>query len=133
MTHNPDDDGLAKIGNAYFMVRSPGGATHAINPKTKKTYCGHDMVTLWNKWRPIDQLPDDKHQPTCKICQWHYDDPIKEELRNLVRNIKEIIDVYLDVRVMLKDTEGLRKFIMTIGTFIRSEKKRIKEKKEAKP
>jgi len=69
MRRNPEDDGLAKIGNAYFMVRSPvGGASHAINPKTKKTYCGHDMVKLWDKWRPMDVLPDDKHQPTCKVC-----------------------------------------------------------------
>jgi len=70
MTVSDDDDGLVKIGNAYLMVRSPkGGNTHAINPKTKKTYCGRDMPSRWNTWRPTDQLPDDKHQPTCKICQ----------------------------------------------------------------
>jgi len=133
LTRNPDD-GLARIGNAYFMVRSPsGGASHAINPKTKKTYCGRDMVKLWDKWRPIDVLPDDKHQPTCKVCQRHYDDPIKEELRNLVRDLKETIDEYLDTRLILKDTEGLARFTTIIATFIRSEKKRIKEMKEAKP
>jgi hypothetical protein len=72
MRRNLEDDGLAKIGNTYFMVRSPvGGASHAINPKTKKTYCGHDMVKLWDKWRPMDVLPDDNHQPTCKVCQRH--------------------------------------------------------------
>jgi len=127
----PEDNGLARIGNAYFMVRSPvGGATHAINPKTKKTYCGHDMVKLWDKWRPTDQLPDDKHQPTCKICQRHYDDPIKEELKNLVGDLKETVDEYLDTRLILKDVEGIGRFTTTIATFMRSEKKRIEEKKE---
>jgi transposase-like protein len=126
------DDGLAKIGNTYFLVRSPvGGATHTINPKTKKTYCGKDMLKLWDKWRPIDKLPDDKNQPTCKICQRHYDDPIKETLRNLVRELKETIEDYLDTRLILKDAEGLGRFTTTIAAFMRSERKRIKEKKEA--
>ena len=119
MTHNPDDDGLAKLGNTYFLVRSPvGGATHAINPKTKKTYCGYDMVKLWDKWRPTDVLPDNKHQPTCKICQRHYDDPIKEELYTIKKELEKNAD------------GGLGRFVETVAKFMRSEKKRIKAKKE---
>jgi hypothetical protein len=126
MNRNPEDDGLARIGNAYFMVRSPtGGALHAINPKTKKTYCGRDMLKLWNKWRPIDQTPDDKHQPTCKICQRHYDDPIRESMRGIAQELKETIDEYLDLRCMIKDADGLGRFVHTIAVFMRSE--RIKE------
>jgi hypothetical protein len=131
MTHNPDDDGLAKIGNAYFLVRSPvGGATHAINPKTKKTYCGHDMVKLWNKWRPIDVLPDDKHQPTCKICQRHYDDPVKESLRLVANDLVETIKEYVDTRCILKDSEGLGRLASLVANFVRSDKKRIAAKKK---
>lgn len=125
-----EDDGLAKIGNAYFMVRSPtGGGLHAINPKTKKTYCGRDMLKLWNKWRPIDKLPDDKNQPSCKICQRHYDDQIREEMRGIAQELKETIAEYLDIRCMLKDAEGLGKFTVLIAGFMRSERKRAEEKK----
>jgi len=127
------EDGLAKIGNAYFMVRSPvGGATHAINPKTKKTYCGRDMVKLWDKWRPIDVLPDSKHEPTCQICKRHYHDPIREELKDLVKDLKDTVDEYLDTRLILEDVEGIGRFTTNLAAFIRSEKKRIKEKKEEK-
>lgn len=45
--------------------------THAINPETKKTYCGFSALVLDN-WRPIDELVSDEHQPTCKICQRHF-------------------------------------------------------------
>lgn len=132
MTQNPEDDGLARIGNAYFMVRSPSsGGLHAINPKTKRTYCGRDMLKLWNKWRPIDQLPNDKHQPTCRICQRHYGDPIREEMRCITQELKETIGEYLDTRCMLKDAEGLGKFVSLIAGFMRSEKKRAEQKKEA--
>lgn len=131
MTRNPDDDGLARIGNAYFLVRSPvGGATHAINPKTKKTYCGHDMVKLWDKWRPIDTLPDDKHQPTCKICQRHYDDLIKEDLYTIKKELEETISEFLFMQIHIKNADGgLGRFVETVAKFMRSEKKRIKEKK----
>jgi hypothetical protein len=123
------DDGLAKIGNAYFMVRSPaGGGLHAINPKTKKTYCGRDMLKLWNKWRPIDQLPNDKHQPTCKICQRRYDEPIREEMRGIAKELEETISEYLDTRCILKDVEGFGKFVTLIAGFMRSERKRAEEK-----
>jgi len=127
-----EDDGLARIGNAYFMVRSPvGGATHAINPKTKKTYCGKDMVKLWNKWRPIDELPDDKHQPTCQICQHHYRDPIREELEGLKRDLEESVSefLFLQVHTMNKDG-GMGRFAETFSKFMRNEKKLAEERKE---
>jgi hypothetical protein len=113
------------------MVHSPhGNVLHAINPKNKRTYCGHDMLKLWDKWRPVDRLPDDKNQPTCKICQHHYDDQIREDLRSIAKELKESIDEYLNVRCMLKDAEGLGLFVTTIASFMRSERKRAEAKKE---
>jgi valyl-tRNA synthetase len=136
MNHNPEDDGLARIGNAYLMVRSPaGGALHAINPKTKKTYCGRDMLKLWNKWRPIDQTPDDKHQPTCKICQRHYDDPIRESLRQIAEELKESIAEFLFLQVHTKNSDGgLGRFVETYAKFVRSEyvKAKIRQELEKK-
>lgn len=125
-----EDDGLARIGNAYFMVRSLSGETHAINPKTKKTYCGHDMLKLWNKWHPTDKLPDDKHQPTCKICQRHYDDPVRESMREVARELKETVGDYLDTRVMLKDADGLGRFTHTIAVFMKGERVKAEVKKK---
>jgi hypothetical protein len=128
MSHNPEDDGLAKIGNVYFMVRSPvGGATHVINPETKKTYCGHNMVKLWNKWRPVDKLPDDKNQPTCKICQRHYADPIKEVLYTIKKELEETISEFLFMQIHTKNADGgLGRFVHTITQFMHSEKVKAK-------
>ena len=115
------DDGLAKIGNAYFMV-SGGNRIHAVNPKTRKTYCGHDMVKLWNKWRPTDELPDDKHQPTCKICQRHYDDPIREDLRKIKDELEESISEFLFMQIHTKNSDGgLGRFVENYAQFVRSE------------
>ena len=128
---NPEDDGLARIGNAYFMVRSPNGGLHAINPKTKKTYCGQDMLKLWNVWHPTDQLPDDKHQPTCKTCQRHYDDQIREDLYNIKKELEETISEFLFMQVHTKNADGgLGRFVETIAKFIRSENVKTKIRQE---
>jgi hypothetical protein len=139
MTRNSEDDGLARIGNAYFMVRSPNGATHAVNPKNKHTYCGHDMIKLWNTWRPTD-LPDDKNQPTCKICQRHYDDPIRESLRQVAGALKEFIGEFLFMQVLTKNSDGgLGRFVDTYAKFVRSEyvkakiRQELEKKEKAKP
>jgi hypothetical protein len=125
-----DERGLARIGNAYFMVRSSTGKTHAINPKTKLPYCGWTMVNL--QCEPTDELPDDKHQPSCKVCQRHYDDPIKEELQKIKADLLEQIDEYLFLRVLLKDVDGLGRFTELIAKFLREEIKREKKiRKEA--
>jgi len=132
MSHNPEDDGLAKIGNAYFMIRSPSsGATHAINPKTKKTYCGKDMIKLWDKWRPSDKLPDEENQPTCKICQCHYDDPIKEELYSIKKELEETISEFLFMQIHIKNADGgLGRFVETVAKFMRSENVKAKIRQE---
>jgi len=134
MKQTTENDGLARIGNAYFMVRSPfGGGLHAINPKTKKTYCGRDMLQLWDKWRPIDKLPDDKNQPTCKICQRHYDAPITEELEEIVKELEESIGEFLFMQVLIKNADGgLGRFVETIIKFMRSEKVKAKIRQELK-
>jgi hypothetical protein len=132
MNETITDNGLAKVGNAYFMVRSPNGATHCINPKNKRTYCGKDMLKMWNVWRPTDELPDEDHKPTCSVCLRHYYDPINEELQKIKRELLEQIDEYLWLRIILKDVDGLGRFTELIAKFLREEVKLGKQIAKAK-
>lgn len=117
-----EDDGLARIGNQYFMVHSQSGnKLHAIDPKTKKTYCGKDMRKLWYKWRPIDKLPDDKNQPTCSICKRHYDEPIRESMRQVADDVREQIDKVLNLACMLKDAGKLGRLVDVVAKYVRAE------------
>jgi hypothetical protein len=116
-----DETGLAKIGNAYFMIRSKNGKTHAINPKTQKPYCS--WKPKWREWEPTDELPDEKHKPACKVCLAHYDDPIKERLQEIKKELMEQIDDYLWLRVMLKDVDGIGRFTDLIAKYMREEVK----------
>jgi len=60
-----------------FMWRSGSGITHAIDPKTQKTYCSISFEYIFNHtsqrheghWEPTDILPSPNNQPTCKICR----------------------------------------------------------------
>jgi len=115
-------DGLAQIGNAFFMIRNPKTAkTHAINPKTRQPYCGWKIK--WTNWEPTDKLPDDKNQPSCIVCQRHYDDPIKEELFQIKKELEETISEFLFMQIHTKNSDGgLGRFVETIAKFIRSEK-----------
>lgn len=85
------------------------------------------MLKLWNLWRPRDELPDEKHQPTCQICKRHYDDPINESLEGLKKDLLEQISEYLWLIVLLKDVDGLGRFTETIAKFLREEVKRGKK------
>jgi hypothetical protein len=131
MSETDEAMGLAKIGNAYFMVRSPStGKTHAINPKTKLPYCGWKIK--WCNWEPTDELPDDNHQPTCSICKRHYDDPIREELQAIKKELEESIGEFLFMQVLTKNKDGgLGRFVETVAKFMRSERKLAQQKKEA--
>jgi len=126
MPETDEETGLAKIGNAYFMIRSPStGKTHAINPKTKQPYCG--WTIKWRNWEPTDEFPDDQHQPTCKICQRHYDDPLTEELYGIKSDLEESISEFLFMQVHTKNADGgLGRFTETIAQFMRSENKLAK-------
>lgn len=108
-----------------FMVQSSTGITHAVNPKTLKTYCGKSP----EKWGVLDVLPSDDHKPTCEICLVHYDEPIREALNQIVSNLKENINEFLALKLILKDVEGLRRFTRTIKIFMSEETKR--KRKEA--
>jgi hypothetical protein len=126
------ESGLARIGNAYFMIRSKStGTTHAINPKTKLPYCGWKIK--YPEWGATDELPDDKHQPTCKICLHHYDDPLREELYEIKRELEETISEFLFMQVHIKNADGgLGRFVETVAKFMRSERKLAKEKTDSK-
>jgi len=108
------------------MVQSTRGTSHAINPKTKKTYCGRDPTLEDHDWRVLDVVPSDEHQPTCKICQRHYDEPLKEALRKMSQDLKSSIADFLDRCWMLKDVDGLGRFASTISKFLDEEVKRRK-------
>ena len=111
------------------MVQSQTGRTHAINPKTRKTYCGL-IVSFDAGWRTLDVIPSDQHQPTCTICQRHYDDPLREKMLEIVSDLKESINDFLCTRVILKDVAGLRRFVTVIKNFLDEEIKRVGEKKK---
>ena len=116
----------------YFMVQSSSGKTHAINPKTQRTYCGCMVVegsSMYN-WRPLDVAPSDQHQPTCKICLRHYDDPLKEQMREIVRELKTIINDFFCTTIILKDVDRLGRFVTVVKNFSDEELKRAEKKVE---
>jgi len=127
-----------------FLIQSPTGKTHAINPKTNKTYCGYhpkgyDPLEVTphvfedSGWRFLDVLPDKKHEPTCTVCQRHYNDPLHETLTKISNDLKESIDEFLFLVTITKDTKGLGRFVELIAKFIREERKiRTVEKKGEK-
>jgi len=106
MMEKDEESGLARIGNTYFMIRSKtSGKTHAINPQTKLPYCGWKIK--WPpEWEPTDKLPDDENQPTCQICQRHYDDPIKQDLQEIKKELEESISDFLFLQVHTKNKDG---------------------------
>lgn len=117
-----------------FMVQSKTGRTHAINPKTMKTYCGYPRLTPTVQiselsfedigWRFLDVVPSDRHKPTCSICAAHYDDPLNEELSKIAGELKESIDEFLSSTLILKDVEALGRFTELVAKFMREEKRR---------
>src|SRR3989304_8956972 len=110
---------LPQVGNAYFMWRSTTGKTHAINPKTKKTYCN---LTVLQSWEPTDELPESKHEPACSKCKQHYDDPIKEELYEIKKELEETIDTFLTMQCWTKNADGgTGRFVEVIAKFTREE------------
>ena len=57
------------------------------------------------------------------ICQRHYDDPIKEELFEIKKELEETISEFLFMQIHIKNADGgLGRFVETIANFIRSEK-----------
>jgi hypothetical protein len=123
---NKLEKGLPQIGNAYFMWRSTTGTTHAINPKTKKTFCN---LTVLESWEPTDQLPDSKHEPSCSRCRTHYDDEINEQFCQIKKDLEESIDTFLTVQVWTKDADGsLGRFVKVVNRFMAKERK-LAEKK----
>jgi len=118
-----------------FMIQSPSGKTHAINSKTNKTYCGHPK-TLPNfvchehaledlGWRFLDVLPDKNHEPTCEICKRHYDDPLREELTNIAKDLEKQIHEFLFLKIILKDVPAIGRFTENIAKFMRNEKREV--------
>jgi Pyruvate/2-oxoacid:ferredoxin oxidoreductase delta subunit len=121
------ETGLVQVGNAYFMWRSTTGKTHAINPKTKKTYCNR---TVLQSWEPTDELVDNKHEPTCTICKRHCHDPIIAELEDVKRELTESINEFLTVQIWTRNANGgLGRFVEVIAKFMREENKRTKEER----
>lgn len=119
-----------------FIIQSPSEKTHAINPKTNKTYCGHPK-TLANfvchehaledlGWRYLDVVPSNKNEPSCKICQRHYDEPLRKELTRIANDLKESINEFLCTKIILKDVSAIGRFTETIAKFMRSETKKVK-------
>ena len=114
-----------------FMIQSPTGKTHAINPKTNKTYCGHPKILadfVCNEhaledlgWRFLSHIPDDNNQPTCKVCQRHYDDPLRETLTQFCNDLKQHIDEFLFLVVITKNVKALGRFTELIVKFMRNE------------
>lgn len=113
-----------------FMLQSPTGKTHAVNPKTKKTYCGRDPDSPG--WRFLDVIPSDKHKPTCSTCVLHYDEPLIDELSQIAKAVRGTINEFLCSIVLLKDTEALGRFTANIKTFMQNERK-IREGKNEVP
>lgn len=113
----------------YFMVQSPTGKTHAINPKTEKTYCGNDPE--WPGWRSLDVVPSDRHKPTCLTCLNHYDDPIREHLQSVVQELKRSIDDFIDTRLILKDVDGIGRFVSVVSKFIQEEVAKTQKRAES--
>lgn len=109
----------------YFMVQSPSGKTHAINPKTQLTYCGN-APDFDEGWQSRDVAPSDTHQPTCKICLRHYDDPFREALRNVADDFKRTIGEHVDTKVDLKDAKGLQRFVSQVTEIIRNDHERAR-------
>lgn len=124
-----------------FLVQSPTGTTHAINPKTKKTYCGFPQILASSEvtehvledkgWRFLDKAPSDENPPSCKICRNHYDDPTRSVLREIADDLETNIHEYLSLRVMLKDVKAIGRFTETIANFLRNKKELVKTKTEA--
>lgn len=120
-----------------FMIQSPNGKTHAINPKTNKTYCGHpkslaafvchEHALEDLGWRFLDVLPNKNHEPTCEICKRHYNDPLRNELDSLVKDLRESVNEFLSTHLILLDFEALGRFAETIAKFMRNERKLIEE------
>jgi len=108
----------------YFMVQSHTGKTHAINPKTEKTYCGNN-ASRGLGWRSVDVAPSSENEPTCKICQRHYDEPLREKLEEIAKDIIESIDEFLFLKVILKDIDGLGRFVSLIKNFMDEEWKLV--------
>lgn len=116
-----------------FMIQSPTGKTHAINPKTKKTYCGFPQLFPSGKitdhtledmgWRFLDVIPSDQHKPSCVICVNHYDDPLRTQLSGIIKDLKIQINEFLCTTLMLKDVKALGRFTENIAQFIRNERK----------
>jgi len=113
-----------------FLIQSPNGKTHALNPKNNKTYCGkgngskHGLEDLG--WRFRDVLPDKNHEPTCKICLRHYDDPLNAELTSIVKDLELQIHEFLSLKIMLKDVSGIGRFTENIAKFLRREQQEAK-------
>jgi len=124
---------MMELGDFLWRVDKAGSKTHAINPKTKKTYCGIAALELGppeGKWRPLDVVPSDEHQPTCKICQRHYDDPLREQMRGIAKDLQESISEFLDTRCMLKDVDGLGRFVRHFRNFMAKERIRAINRKK---
>lgn len=116
-----------------FMIRSPSGKTHAINPKTNKTYCGyprtlpnfvcHEHVLEDLGWRFLDVVPSKEHEPTCQYCSEHYEDPLRNQLSNLVTDLRESVNEFLCTNLMLLDVGALGRFTENFAKFMRNERK----------
>jgi len=113
------------------MSQSYTGKTHAVNPKTKMTYCGKDPYGPG--WHFLDVIPSDEHKPTCLTCLRHYDDPLREELSQIAKDLKESINEFLCTTVILKDTKALGRFTENIATFMRNERKIKEANKNERP
>lgn len=117
-----------------FMIQSPTGKTHAINPKTNKTYCGfphyypnekltdHGILEYLG-WRFLDVIPSDEHKPSCSVCANHYDDPLREQLSGIAKDLKTQISAFLCIVLMTKDVKALGRFTELIAKFMREERK----------
>jgi len=119
-----------------FMIQSANGKTHAINPKSNKTYCGHPKTlapfvchehALEDLgWRFLDIVPSDKNEPSCLICKRHYDDPLRKELTKIANDLRESINDFLTTKIILKDVSAIGRFTVNIAKFMRSEIKKVK-------
>ena len=127
-----------------FMVQSPTGKTHAINPKTQRTYCGCNPYTELRStiiqrykglievprinWRPLDVIPSKEHEPTCKVCKRHYANPLREEMQAIVNDLKASINEFLCTRIIILDVDGLGRFVTDIKNFMENERVRAAAK-----
>ena len=115
-----EETGLHQVGNAYFMWRSSTGKTHAINPRTKKTFCNRAIL---QSWEPTDELPDSKHEPNCSYCKKHYDDALMDSLYGIKKDLLENIGEFLTVQVWTKNANGgLGRFTELIAKFLKEER-----------